>query len=142
MSELKDIGIISDAKEIMALFPTVSSVQSSYNLSLLQQLMTAIENNIKSDVNDDDDLDRCLKIRLIIPFDAAIDKITQKISQNKGIVVNYIDETKECSIDRPVLLIIDKKISIIIRINEQDDINNNNDGNKNANQTKPKGIYL
>lgn len=146
MSELKDIGMISDAKEIMALFPTVSSVQSSYGLSLLQQLMTAIENNVKSDVNDDDDddddLDSGLKIRLIIPFGAAIDDITQKLRQNKGILVNYVDEIKEHSIDRAVLLIIDKKISIIIGINEQDDINNDNDGNKNNNLLKSRSVFL
>ncbi|HYP42585.1 MAG TPA: HAMP domain-containing sensor histidine kinase, partial [Candidatus Nitrosocosmicus sp.] len=142
MSELKDIGIISDAKEIMALFPTVSSVQSSFELSLLQQLMTAIENGIKSDVNGDDDLDRSLKVRLVIPFDAAIDEITQKFRQNKGVLVNYVDEKKEHSIDRPALLIIDKKISMIIGINEQDDINNNNDGNKNNCLLKSKSIFL
>ncbi|HYO05444.1 MAG TPA: hybrid sensor histidine kinase/response regulator [Phototrophicaceae bacterium] len=143
MSELKDIGIIFDAKEIMALFPTVSSVQSSYSLSLLQQLMAAIENNIKSDVNDDvEDMDRGLKIRLIIPFDAALDEITQKFRQNKGIMVNYVDETKEYSIDGSALLIIDKKISIIIGINEQDNINNNNDGNKNNNLLKSESIFL
>ncbi len=142
MSEIEDIGIISDAKEIMALFPTVSSVQSSYKLPLMQQLMTAIENNIKSDVNDDNDLHGILKIRLIIPFDNAMDEITQKFRQNKGILVNYVDETKECSIDRSVLLIIDKKISIIIGINEQDGINKNNYGNKNNNLLKSKSIFL
>ena len=134
--------MISDAKEIMALFPTVSSVQSSCKLPLLQQLMTAIENNIKSNVNNDDDLDGGIKIRLIIPFDNAIDEITQKFRHNKGILVNYVDEIKEYSIDRSVLLIIDKKISIIIGINEQDGINNNNDGNKNNCLLKPKSIFL
>ncbi|HYZ95102.1 MAG TPA: HAMP domain-containing sensor histidine kinase, partial [Nitrososphaeraceae archaeon] len=83
-----------------------------------------------------------LKIRLIIPFDAAIDEITQKFRQNKGVLVNYVDENKEYSIDRPALLIIDKKISIIIGINEQDEINNNNDGNKNNCLLKPKSIFL
>ncbi len=142
MLELKDIGIISDAKEIMALFPTVSSVQSFYRLSLLSQLMAAIENNIKSNVDDDDDIDRGLKIRLIIPFDKAIDEITQKFRQYKCILVNYVDEIKEYSIDRSVLLIIDKKVSIIIGINEQDDINNNKDENKNNNLLKSKSIFL
>ncbi|MBA3285519.1 MAG: hybrid sensor histidine kinase/response regulator [Nitrosopumilus sp.] len=143
MLELKDIGIISDAKEIMALFPTVSSVKSFYGLSLLPQLMAATENNIKSSVNDDDDdIDRGLKIRLIIPFDNAIDEIAQKFRQNKGILVNYVDEIKEHSIDRPVLLIIDKKISVIIGINEQDDIHDNNDGDKNNNLLKSKSVFL
>ncbi len=142
MSELKDIGIISDAKEIMALFPTVRSVQSFYRLSLLPQLMAAIENNIESNVDDDDDIDRSLKIRLIIPFDKAIDEITQKFRQNKGILVNYVNEIKEHSIDRSVLLIIDKKISIMIGINEQDDINNNNNENKNNNLLMSKSIFL
>ncbi len=142
MSELKDIGIISDAKEIMALFPTVRSVQSFYRLSLLPQLMAAIENNIESNIDDDDDIDRSLKIRLIIPFDKAIDEITQKFRQNKGILVNYVNEIKEYSIDRSVLLIIDKKISITIGINEQDDINNNNNENKNNNLLMSKSIFL
>ena len=142
MSELKDIGIISDAKEIMALFPTVRSVQSFYRLSLLPQLMAAIENIIESNVDDDDDIDRSLKIRLIIPFDKAIDEITQKFRQNKGILVNYVNEIKEHSIDRSVLLIIDKKISIMIGINEQDDINNNNNENKNNNLLMSKSIFL
>ncbi|MEJ7641493.1 MAG: hybrid sensor histidine kinase/response regulator [Candidatus Nitrosocosmicus sp.] len=143
MLELKDIGIISDAKEIMALFPTVSSVKSFYGLSLLPQLMAATENNIKSSVNDDDDdIDRGLKIRLIIPFDNAIDEIAQKFRQNKGILVNYVDEIKEHSIDRPVLLIIDKKISVIIGINEQDDIHDNNDEDKDNNLLKSKSVFL
>ena len=87
--------MISDAKEIMALFPTVSSLQSFYRLSLLSQLMAAIENNIKSNVDDDDDIDRGLKIRFLIPFDKALDEITQKFRQYKGILINYVDEIKE-----------------------------------------------
>ena len=143
MLELKDVGIISDAKEIMALFPTVSSAKSFCRLSLLAQLMAAIENNIKSNVNDnDDDIDRNLKIRLVIPFDNAMDEITQKFKQNKGVLVNYFDEIKEHSIDRPVLLIIDKKISIVIGINEHDNIHNNNDVDKNNNLPKLKSIFL
>lgn len=134
--------MISDAKEIMALFPTVSSLQSFYRLSLLSQLMAAIENNIKSNVDDDDDIDRGLKIRFLIPFDKALDEITQKFRQYKGILINYVDEIKEYSIDRSVLLIIDKKVSIIIGINEQDDINNNKDGNKNNSLLKSKSIFL
>ena len=134
--------MISDAKEIMALFPTVSSLQSFYRLSLLSQLMAAIENNIKSNVDDDDDIDRGLKIRFLIPFDKALDEITQKFRQYKGILINYVDEIKEYSIDRSVLLIIDKKVSIIIGINEQDDINNNKDGDKNNSLLKSKSIFL
>lgn len=144
MSELKDIGIISEAREIMALFPTVSSVQSSYRLSLLQQLMTAIENNIKSNVNDDvDDIDGGLKIRLIIPFDEAMDGITQKIRQNKGILVNHVDEIKEeCSIDRSILLIVDKKISVIIGINDQDGANNDDGENKSNRLLKSESVFM
>jgi signal transduction histidine kinase len=144
LSELKDIGIISDAKEIMALFPTVRSVQSFYKLSLLPQLRTAIENNLKINVNDDDDDDigNGLKIRLIFPFDKATDEITQEFRQNKCILVNYFDEIKEYSVDGSVLLIVDKKISLIIGIGKQDDINNNNDGTKNNSLLKSKSISM
>ena len=128
--DLKDIDVISDAKEIMALFPSVNSVLPSYKLSLLQQLMSTKERSIKSSM-DYDGVGSHLKIRLIIPFDNAMDEIIQKFRHNNNILVNYVDELQDHSIDGPILLIIDKKISIVIGVNEQDNDNNNNYGDKN-----------
>ena len=45
LSELKDRDIISEAKEIMAIFPTVKSVLSTYNSALIQQLIFTMRNN-------------------------------------------------------------------------------------------------
>ena len=45
LSGLKDRDIISGAKEIMAIFPTVKSVLSTYNSALIQQLIFTMRNN-------------------------------------------------------------------------------------------------
>jgi signal transduction histidine kinase/CheY-like chemotaxis protein len=132
--ELKDIGFISNAKEIMALFPTVDSVLPSFRSSLLQQLMTEIENNFKKTVNNDNDESRLPQIRLLIPFDEVINEIIQKSEYGKNILINYVNEIKNYSIDDAVLLILDKKISLILKAKEPNDngnIINSNDDDKN-----------
>ncbi len=139
--DLKDIDVISDAKEIMALFPAVSSVLPSCRLSLLQQLMSTMERSIKSNM-DYDGVGSPIKIRLIIPFDNAMDEIIQKFRHNNNILVNYVDELQDHSIDGLILLIIDKKISIVIGVSEQDNDNNNNYGDKNNDALNPGLTFL
>ena len=130
LSELKDRDIISEAKEIMAIFPTVKSVLSTYNSALIQQLIFTMRNNFNdSDNNHESVINNNPNIRIIIPQDKEIDDIIQRFRQNKNTHIRNISEINDIFVDKAIFIIIDRKISIIIKINEQDGDDNNDDTN-------------
>jgi len=132
LSELKDRETISQAKEIMAIFPTVKSVRSTYKLALIQQLILKTQSNFNdSNTNHDNSIDNNPKIRIIIPQDKEIDDITQRIRQNKNTHVRNISGINDIFMDKAIFIIIDKKTSIIIKTGEQ--VNNDDCGGDNKN---------
>ena len=144
LSELKDRDIISEAKEIMAIFPTVKSVLSTYNSALIQQLIFTMRNNFNdSDNNHESAINNNPKIRIIIPQDKEIDDIIQGFRQNKNTHIRNISEINDIFVDKAIFIIIDRKISIIIKVNEQDGDDNNDDtnnSNNNNNNSKSNGF--
>ena len=142
MLELKDGNIISNATEIMALFPSVNSVLSFNTSTIMMHLIAVMENNVNSE-NKDNNVDNNLKIRIIIPYDGVIDTIIQKFKQNKNTFIHHISGIKDNSVEKAVFLIVDRKISIVYRINEQDNHqeNFNNNGNNNI-QTSQDAVFL
>jgi signal transduction histidine kinase len=131
LSELKDRETISLAKEIMAVFPTVESVLSTYKSALIQQLILKMQSSFNdSDANHDNAINNNPKIRIIIPQDKEIDNITQGFRQNKNTHILNISGINDIFIDSAIFIIIDKKTSIIIKTGEQD--NNDNDVNKSS----------
>jgi hypothetical protein len=144
LSELRDRDIISEAKEIMAIFPTVKSVLSTYNSALIQQLIFTMRNNLNdSDSNHESVINNNPKVRIIIPQDKEIDDIIQRFRQNKNTHIRSISEINDIFVDKAIFIIIDKKISIIIKINEQDGDDNNDDTNNsisNNNNGKSNGF--
>ena len=144
LSELKDRDIISEAKEIMAIFPTVKSVLSTYNSALIQQLIFTMRNNFNdSDNNHESVINNNPNIRIIIPQDKEIDDIIQRFRQNKNTHIRNISEINDIFVDKAIFIIIDRKISIIIKINEQDGDDNNDDtnnSNNNNNNSKSNGF--
>lgn len=137
LSELKDREIISEAKEIMAIFPTVKSVLSTYNSALIQELIFTMRNNFNdSDNNHESVINNNPKVRIIIPQDKEIDNIIQRFRQNKNTHIRNISENNDIFIDKAIFIIIDRKISIIIEINEQNGEDNNDDThNSNTNNS-------
>jgi signal transduction histidine kinase/CheY-like chemotaxis protein len=130
LSELKDRETISQAKEIMAVFPTVKSVRSTYKLALIQQLILKTQSNFNdSDTNQDNSIDNNPKIRIIIPQDKEIDDIIQEIRQNKNTHVRNISGINDVFMDKAIFIIIDKKTSIIIKTGEQGNNDECRDGN-------------
>jgi signal transduction histidine kinase/CheY-like chemotaxis protein len=117
--ELKDGKTISNATEIMALFPSVSSVLSFKTSLILQRLFDVMEN---SGNNNNKDVKNNQKIRIIIPYDKQLYEIIQKFKQNNNSFVHYISEINDNSVDKAVFLIIDRKISLVIKIKEQDNL--------------------
>jgi len=144
LANLKDRGIISEAKEIMAIFPTVKSVLSTYNSALIQQLIFTMRNNFNdSDNNHDSVINNNPKVRIIIPQDKEIDDIIQRFRQNKNTHIRNISEINDIFVDKAIFIIIDRKISIIIEINEQNGEDNNDDtnnSNNNNNNSKSNGF--
>ena len=130
LSELKDRDMISEAKEIMAIFPTVKSVLSTYNSALIQQLIFTMRNNFNdSENNHEGAIKNNPEIRIIIPQDKEIDDIIQGFRQNKNTHIRNISEINDIFVDKAIFIIIDRKISIIIKVNEQDGDDNNDDTN-------------
>jgi signal transduction histidine kinase/CheY-like chemotaxis protein len=119
--ELKDGKTISNATEIMALFPSVSSVLSFKTSLILQQLFDVMEN---SGNNNNKDVKNNQKIRIIIPYDKILYEIIQKFKQNNNSFVHYISEINDDSVEKAVFLIVDRKISLVIKIKEQDNLEN------------------
>ena len=144
LSELEDRDIISEAKEIMAIFPTVKSVLSTYNSALIQQLIFTMQNNFNdSDNNHESVIKNNPNIRIIIPQDKEIDDIIQGFRQNKNTHIRSISEINDIFVDKAIFIIIDRKISIIIKVNEQDGDDNNDDtnnSNNNNNNSKSNGF--
>ena len=144
LSELRDRDIISEAKEIMVIFPTVKSVLSTYNSALIQQLIFTMRNNFNdSDNNHESVINNNPNIRIIIPQDKEIDDIIQRFRQNKNTHIRNISEINDIFVDKAIFIIIDRKISIIIKINEQDGDDNNDDtnnSNNNNNNSKSNGF--
>jgi signal transduction histidine kinase/CheY-like chemotaxis protein len=133
LSELKDRETISQAKEIMAIFPTVKSVLSTYKLALIQQLILKMQSNFNdSDTNHGNSIDNNPKIRIIIPQDKEIDDIIQGIRQNKNTHVRNISGINDIFMDKAIFIIIDNKTSIIIKIGEQGNNDDGCGGNKNS----------
>jgi hypothetical protein len=76
LSELKDREIITEAKEIMAIFPTVKSVLSTYNSALIPELLFTMRNIFNdSDNNHESVINNNPKVRIIVPQDKEIDNI-------------------------------------------------------------------
>ena len=144
LSELKDRDIISEAKEIMAIFPTVKSVLSTYNSALIQQLIFTMQNNFNdSENNHEGAIKNNPEVRIIIPQDKEIDDIIQGFRQNKNTHIRNISEINDTFVDKAIFIIIDRKISIIIKVNEQDGDDNNDDtnnSNNNNNNSKSNGF--
>jgi len=138
LSELKDRETISQAKEIMAIFPTVKSVRSTYKLALIQQLILKTQSNFNdSDTNHGNSIDNNPKIRIIIPQDKEIDDIIQGIRQNKNTHVRNISGINDIFMDKAIFIIIDKKTSIIIKTGDQ--VNNDDcDGDNKNRDFSPK----
>ncbi len=109
----------------MALFPSVNSVLSFSTSPLLQQLIDVIEHNAHNS-ND-------LKIRIIIPYDDSIDKVIQKFRQNKNTSIHYISEITDDFVEKAIFLIVDRKISIVSRIDKHEKHPENFNSNKNNN---------
>jgi signal transduction histidine kinase len=124
LPDLIDSSIISDAKEVMAVFPTINSILASNNLSVIQNLMNIMENITKRGRDEENDNDNNPKIRIIIPYDKTLDKIIQKFEQNNNSFIHYISEIKDTSIDKAIFIIIDRTISLVVRINEHENKNN------------------
>ncbi len=134
LSELEDRDIISEAKEIMAIFPTVKSVLSTYNSALIQQLIFTMQNNLNdSDNKHESAIKNNPNIRIIIPQDKEIDDIIQGFRQNKNTHIRNISEINDTFVDKAIFIIIDRKISITIKVNEQDGDDNNDDTNNSSN---------
>ena len=144
LSGLKDRDIISGAKEIMAIFPTVKSVLSTYNSALIQQSIFTMRNNFNdSGKNHESVINNNPNVRIIIPQDKEIDDIIQRFGQNKNTHIRNISEINDIFVDKAIFIIIDRKISIIIKINEQDGDDNNDDINNsdnNNNSSKSNGF--
>jgi signal transduction histidine kinase/CheY-like chemotaxis protein len=119
---LNDRNIISEAKEIMAVFPTVKSVLSTYRSALMQQLIFTMQSNFKDGDNSYDEgaIDNSPKVRVIIPQDKEIDGIIQGSRQNKNTSIRNISDINDVFIDKAVFIIIDRKTSIIIKTDDQD----------------------
>jgi len=117
--ELKDDKTISNATEIMALFPSVGSVLSFKTSLILQQLFDVMENSVN---NNNIDVKNNQKIRIIIPYDKILYEIVQKFKQSNNSFVHYISEINDDSVEKAVFLIIDRKISLVIKIKEQDNL--------------------
>jgi signal transduction histidine kinase len=133
LSELKDRETISQAKEIMAIFPTVKSVLSTYKLALIQQLILKMQSNFNdSDTNHGNSIDNNPKIRIIIPQDKEIDDIIQGIRQNKNTHVRNISGINDIFMDKAIFIIIDNKTSIIIKTGVQGNNDDCGGGNKNS----------
>src|SRR5215213_7881484 len=130
LSELKDRETISQAKEIMAVFPTVKSVLSTQKSALIQQLILKMQSNINdSDTNHGNAIDNNPKIRIIIPQDKEIDDIIEGFRQNKNTHVHNISGINGIFMDKAIFIIIDKKTSIIIKTGEQGNNDDCGDGN-------------
>jgi signal transduction histidine kinase/CheY-like chemotaxis protein len=133
LSELKDRETISQAKEIMAVFPTVKSVLSTHKLALVQQLILKMQSNFNdSDANHGNSIDNNPKIRIIIPQDKEIDDIIQGFRQNKNTHIHNISGINDIFMDKVIFIIIDKKTSIIIKTGEQGNNDDGGGGNKNS----------
>jgi signal transduction histidine kinase/CheY-like chemotaxis protein len=133
LSELKDRETISQAKEIMAVFPTVKSVLSTHKLALVQQLILKMQSNFNdSDTNHGNSIDNNPKIRIIIPQDKEIDDIIQGFRQNKNTHIRNISGINDIFMDKAIFIIIDKKTSIIIKTGEQGNNDDGGGGNKNS----------
>jgi signal transduction histidine kinase/CheY-like chemotaxis protein len=133
LSELRDRETISQAKEIMAVFPTVKSVLSTYKSALIQQLILKMQSNFNdSDVNHGNAIDNNPKIRIIIPQDKEIDDIIQGFRQNKNTHIRNISGINDIFMDKAIFIIIDKKTSIIIKTGEQGNNDDGGGGNKNS----------
>jgi len=124
LPDLIDNSIISDAREVMAVFPTVNSVLASNNSSTIQNLMNVIENIIKNSRDEENNIGNNPKIRIIIPYDKTLDKIIQKFKQNNNSFIHYISEIKDTYVDKAILIIIDRTISLVVRINDHENKNN------------------
>jgi signal transduction histidine kinase/CheY-like chemotaxis protein len=133
LSELKDRETISQAKEIMAVFPTVKSVLSTHKLALVQQLILKMQSNFNdSDANHGNSIDNNPRIRIIIPQDKEIDDIIQGFRQNKNTHIHNISGINDIFMDKAIFIIIDKKTSIIIKTGEQGNNDDGGGGNKNS----------
>jgi signal transduction histidine kinase len=133
LSELKDRETISQAKEIMVVFPTVKSVLSTYKSALIQQLILKMQSNFNdSDTNHGNAIDNNPKIRIIIPQDKEIDDIIQGFRQNKNTHIRNISGINDIFMDKAIFIIIDKKTSIIIKTGEQGNNDDGGGGNKNS----------
>jgi signal transduction histidine kinase/CheY-like chemotaxis protein len=120
--ELKEGKTLSNATEIMALFPSVSSVLSFKTSLILQQLFDVMENSVNN--NNNNDVENLQKIRIIIPYNKILYEIIQKFKQNNNSFVHYISEINDDSVEKAVFLIVDRKISLVIKIKEQDNLEN------------------
>ncbi|MBA3749707.1 MAG: hybrid sensor histidine kinase/response regulator [Nitrosopumilus sp.] len=143
MSDLIDNSIITDAREVMAIFPTVDSVLASNNFSLIQNLMNIMENITRRSGGEENNIDNNNPmIRIIIPYDKTLDKIIQKFKQNKDSFVHYISEIKDIHVDKAIFIIVNRTISLVVKINEYDDkINVDTYNNKNI-LPNPESISL
>ena len=140
---LNDRDIISEAKEIMAVFPTVKSVLSTYKSALMQQLISTMQSNFKDSYNSYDDraIDNSPKVRVIIPQDKEIDGIIQRSRHNKNTSIRNISDISDIFIDKAVFIIIDRKTSIIIKTDEPDyDGDTGNSENNNNSSDKSGGF--
>jgi signal transduction histidine kinase/CheY-like chemotaxis protein len=103
----------------MALFPSVSSVLSFKTSLILRQLFDIMENSVN---NNNNEVKNHQKIRIIIPYDKILYEIIQKFKQNSNSFVHYISEINDDSVEKAVFLIVDRKISLVIKIKEQDSL--------------------
>ena len=53
-----------------------------------------------------------------------LNEIIQKFKQNNNSCVHYISEINDDSVEKAVFLIVDRKISVVIKIKEQDNLEN------------------
>ena len=139
---LNDRDIISEAKEIMAVFPTVKSVLSTYKSALIQQLIFTMQSNFKDSDNsyDDSAIDNNPKVRIIIPQDKEIDGIIQRSRHNKNTSIRNISDISDIFIDKAVFIIIDRKTSIIIKTDEPDSDGDTGNSENNNNNSKSGGF--
>jgi signal transduction histidine kinase len=140
---LNDRDIISEAKEIMAVFPTVKSVLSTYKSALMQQLIFTMQSNFKDSYNSYEDraIDNSPKVRVIIPHDKEIDGIIQRSRHNKNTSIRNISDISDIFIDKAIFIIIDRKTSIIIKTDEPDyDGDTGNSENNNNSSDKSGGF--